>query len=198
MRRAKHAIVGLTLGLMLASAPAWAASDFEDIAVIFETLNQVLENQPTGVSVPWNNPETGNSGTITAVATEIQPDGTPCREYHRTYPGDTASQLVAGKACRTGNGVWSVVEESEVEIAPPWVEPEPEPQWREPEAEPDPVPERGPATAETQRELAGAGYYDGPLDGEMSPALREAILAYQTERDPAFRGDALAARLSED
>lgn len=198
MHKAKHAIAGLTLGLMVAPVPAWAASDFEDIAVIFETLNQVLENQPTGVSVTWSNPQTGNSGTITAIATEIQADGTPCREYHRTYPGDATANLVAGKACRTGNGVWNVVEESEVEAAPPWSEPDPEPQWREPETEPDPVPERGPVTAETQRELAAAGYYDGPVDGQMSPALRNAILAYQTAKDPAFHGDALAARLSED
>ena len=191
--RAAAAVLAVCLG---GGASAWAASEFEDIAVIYEALNQVLESQPTGVAVPWRNPETGNSGTITAVETEIRADGTPCRTYWRTYDGGAEARLVTGKACRTGNGVWNVVEESEVELAPPWREPEPEPQWIEPDPEPL-VAEARPA-AETQRLLADAGYYHGPVDGAMSAALRSAILDYQSARDPAFDGVAVAERLATD
>ena len=120
--RAAAAVWAVCLG---AASPSWAASDFEDIAVIYEALNRVLESQPTGVAVPRRNPETGNSGTSTAVETEIQADGTPCRKYQRTYGGGAEARLVTGKACRAGKGIWNVVEETEVEPAPPWREPSP-------------------------------------------------------------------------
>ena len=36
-------------------------------------------------------------------------------------------------------------------------------------------------TVNVQEALARAGYYDGPIDGELGPMTREAIAAYQAD-----------------
>jgi len=36
-------------------------------------------------------------------------------------------------------------------------------------------------TVNVQQQLASAGYYDGPIDGELGPMTREAIAAYQAD-----------------
>ena len=187
------------------TTPARAVTDFEDISVIVEVLNRVLEFERTGTVVPWENPKTGNSGTIMPIETILGDDGTPCRVYERTYVSGDQSKVVKGKACRSNAGVWKVVEESDVEVAAPeWVEPLPdEPVIADPEIEPDlPDPVTDPVVtasvspaAETQKMLADAGYYNGPIDGEMTPAFRAAILDYEMAHDPAIDGGDLENRL---
>jgi surface antigen len=65
-----------------------------------------LETSKTGQGKTWQNPDSGNSGTITPTRTYQESDGTTCREYrHDVVIGDEKEQ-VTGTACRQADGTW--------------------------------------------------------------------------------------------
>ena len=43
-----------------------------------------LTSKPTGETVAWSNPDSGNSGEITPLRTFLSNDGKLCRDYRRT------------------------------------------------------------------------------------------------------------------
>lgn len=102
---------GLALALLV-SGQAAATSDFRDISIIVATLNDVLEKARTGTTVYWDNPDTGNSGSVTIVKTYYREDETPCRDYSRTTDAaDGTVTMTRGTGCRDGLGVWRLDEE---------------------------------------------------------------------------------------
>ncbi len=67
---------------------------------------QALEHAPSGSQIQWNNPDSGNYGTVTPQATYQAPSGAYCREYqHTIYVGGQAQQGY-GAACRQPDGSW--------------------------------------------------------------------------------------------
>ena len=57
---------------------------------------------PIGKTITWNNPNTGNYGTVTPVREGTSNTGRYCREFLRTIGGTKRY----GVACRQGDGVW--------------------------------------------------------------------------------------------
>lgn len=70
-------------------------------------VQRALENSPTGKSVSWKNPDTGNQYRVTPTRTYYR-DEQPCREY-TTYASIGGKQeQIYGKACRKADGSWQV------------------------------------------------------------------------------------------
>lgn len=71
-------------------------------------MQHALETAPTGRSVSWKNPDTGNQYTVKPTRTYYA-DKQPCREYitHAMIGGK--NQQIYGKACRQADGSWRVV-----------------------------------------------------------------------------------------
>ncbi len=57
---------------------------------------------PIGKTIAWNNPNTGNYGTVTPVREGTSNTGEYCREFRQTI-GGTKRYAVA---CRQGDGAW--------------------------------------------------------------------------------------------
>lgn len=64
---------------------------------------------PLGETIRWNNPQSGNSGTITPLRDGYASNGSYCREYQQTvYVGGRAQQA-SGTACQQPDGTWRIV-----------------------------------------------------------------------------------------
>lgn len=64
---------------------------------------------PIGQAIAWNNPQSGNSGTITPVRDGRDTAGRYCREYQQTVTVGGKKQSAYGTACQTPNGDWEIV-----------------------------------------------------------------------------------------
>ncbi len=74
---------------------------------VFESyaMREAFENTPTGNSVSWINPNTGNSGKITVTRTEVGIRG-PCRDFQRSLVSFGIETVTFGTACRNQFGAW--------------------------------------------------------------------------------------------
>jgi len=61
---------------------------------------------PVGQKLTWNNPETGNSGTVTVVRDNYDSKGSYCRDMHKTSLIDGQSKESSGKVCQQSDGSW--------------------------------------------------------------------------------------------
>ena len=85
-----------------------AKLDERDRLLLGETLQQTMEHGPTNSVGSWNNPDSGNSGTVTPTQTMISANNQPCREFTTTVNiGGELSQAY-GTACRQNDGSWKI------------------------------------------------------------------------------------------
>lgn len=64
---------------------------------------------PVGQQISWNNPESGNYGTITPLRDGTLQSGEQCREFEQTiYVGGRAETGV-GVACKRADGKWDII-----------------------------------------------------------------------------------------
>ena len=105
--RTAATIGGALLGGMLGSSIG-AQLDQEDQARAYRTSQRALETAQPGQSLPWNNPQTGHSGTVTAGNYSKSPSGQYCREYVHTVNIGGKSEKAYGTACRQQDGSWQV------------------------------------------------------------------------------------------
>lgn len=80
--------------------------DERDKQMAADTAQRALDTAPTGTTVGWQNPDTGNSGTVTPTRTYQTASGTYCREYQDTATIDGKPEQVKGTACRQPDGSW--------------------------------------------------------------------------------------------
>lgn len=71
-------------------------------------MQRALETAPTGKSVDWRNPDSGNQYTVRPTRTYYNHQQ-PCREYTTQAIIGGKTQQVYGKACRQADGSWRVV-----------------------------------------------------------------------------------------
>ncbi len=71
-------------------------------------MQRALETAPTGKSVNWSNPDTGNRYTVQPTRTYYR-EHLPCREYLTKAIIDGRPQTLRGSACRQPDGTWHVV-----------------------------------------------------------------------------------------
>lgn len=74
-----------------------------------QEMNRALETAPAGRSVSWQNPDTGNEYNVKPTRTYYE-GSQPCREYTTTAIIGGKHQKIYGRACRTADGSWKVVE----------------------------------------------------------------------------------------
>ena len=71
--------------------------------------SQALESVPSGQSVAWRNPDSGNSGVVTPTRTYQVSTGQYCREYTQTINIGGEKHQSYGTACRQPDGSWKIV-----------------------------------------------------------------------------------------
>lgn len=65
---------------------------------------------PVGQQITWNNPQTGNAGTITPVRDGYASNGAYCREFQQTITVGGQQQQGYGRACQQPDGSWKIVQ----------------------------------------------------------------------------------------
>ena len=92
----------------------WAGSeigkslDKADLAYA-QKAEQKAYDAPLGQQVSWNNPQSGNYGTVTPIRDGSTPSGDYCREYEQTIYVDGYAETAVGVACKRDNGTWEVI-----------------------------------------------------------------------------------------
>ncbi len=100
--------VGGVIGAWLGSEIG-ASLDRADQAYAAQAQQQAHE-APVGSRVTWNNPESGNHGTVTAQRDGQDQNGNYCREYQTTVTIGGETHQAYGTACRQPDGTWVIVE----------------------------------------------------------------------------------------
>jgi len=98
---------GVLLGA-LAGSEIGSSLDRADAAYA-QQANQRAYNAPIGETIRWNNPESGNYGTITPTRSGTDNGGRVCREYSQTIYVGGKQQSGYGTACQQSDGSWQVV-----------------------------------------------------------------------------------------
>lgn len=92
------ALVGSEIGLSL---------DKADLAYANRAQSQAY-SAPVGQSISWNNPDSGNYGTITPTRDGTSTSGRYCREFSQTIYVEGRQQTGYGTACKNNDGTWQV------------------------------------------------------------------------------------------
>jgi len=106
-------VLGATLGAMWGQDIAKGMSDTDKI-FSERTTNDTLEYGKPGEQATWSNPDSGNSGTVTADEPYTNDDGQGCRQFETTVNVEGDARTVTGTACRNADGAWQIVDEPEV------------------------------------------------------------------------------------
>jgi len=74
------------------------------------TAAQQAYIMPVGKQITWNNPQNGNSGTITPVQDGYTTNGAYCREFQQSIIVGGQQQQGYGTACQQPDGSWKIVQ----------------------------------------------------------------------------------------
>ncbi len=100
--------VGTLLGAAIGNQIG-ASLDQQDMALAKQAEFDA-HSAPTGQAIVWDNPETGNSGTVTPVRNGTDPrTGDFCREYQTEIIVGGEVQSGYGTACQRPDGSWEIV-----------------------------------------------------------------------------------------
>jgi len=99
--------VGTLLGAALGNA-AGQSLDRADHTYAQQAAGQAYA-APTGSTIRWNNPQSGNWGTYTPTRDGVGPYGEHCREFQTSIAVSGRIQQGYGTACRQPDGTWRVV-----------------------------------------------------------------------------------------
>ena len=100
--------IGALAGAFVGSEVGKSLDRADKIEMERSTQN-ALESGQTGQTVAWQNPDSGNSGTITPRPAVQRDGGEYCREYQQTITVDGRSEQAYGTACRQSDGSWKIV-----------------------------------------------------------------------------------------
>ncbi|MDO8606058.1 MAG: RT0821/Lpp0805 family surface protein [Phaeospirillum sp.] len=67
------------------------------------------QTAPIGETVSWNNPDSGNSGAVTALKEGVDSSGNRCRDFQSTITVNGKDEAVRGTACRQPDGSWAAM-----------------------------------------------------------------------------------------
>ena len=106
-------VVGGVIGGLLGAGighEVGASLDRADMQYYQATQQKALETAQPGQSLPWNNPQSGHSGTVT-VKNYYQDNSTGqyCREFTNKINVGGKTETGYGTACRQPDGSWQIV-----------------------------------------------------------------------------------------
>ena len=110
--KGKGQLVGIAVGTLLGSlagSEVGKSLDRIDRMYMQKTTQRSLETVPSGKTSSWNNPDSGNSGSVTPLRTYQTAKGTHCRDFRQTVNAGGNSEADNGTACRQSDGTWQVV-----------------------------------------------------------------------------------------
>ncbi len=99
--------IGTLLGAKLGSSIG-GSLDRADMIQYNQTSQRAMEVGQPNQQFPWNNPQSGNSGTVVPQGYYQQANGTYCREYTQTINVGGRLEEAYGTACRQGDGTWKI------------------------------------------------------------------------------------------
>lgn len=99
--------VGTLVGAMVGSEVG-KSLDKADRAAIDRAENRATE-VPIGETIEWNNPDSGNSGSVTPVRDGKDKKGRYCREFRQTIEVGGKLEEGYGTACRKEDGSWQIM-----------------------------------------------------------------------------------------
>jgi surface antigen len=102
------AIVGAGVGGALIGGMVGHGLDNRDKRLASAAAQQAFEQNRAGQTSVWNNPDSGNSGSITPTRTYQIANGQYCRQYQQTIVVGGQPQKAYGTACRQPDGSWSI------------------------------------------------------------------------------------------
>ena len=103
------AIAGLSLAGAYIGSEIGQDMDEADRREMQRRTREALERSPSGATSTWNNPDTGNYGTITPAPGYVE-NGRYCRPYTQTISVDNETRTIRGTACRQSDGAWVIVD----------------------------------------------------------------------------------------
>ena len=71
--------------------------------------NERAHSAPIGETISWNNPESGNSGTVMPVRDGQSTNNRYCREYEQEIFVGGRRETGVGTACQNPDGTWEIV-----------------------------------------------------------------------------------------
>lgn len=101
--------IGALLGAGLGHSIG-ASLDRADMQYYDTTSQRALETAQAGQTLPWNNPQSGNYGSITPAAPYQNNYGQYCREFTQKITVGGKTQSGYGTACRQEDGSWQIVQ----------------------------------------------------------------------------------------
>jgi surface antigen len=110
------ALAGASPGVIVASAIGGALLggfignklDDRDKQLASQAASRAFEQNRTGQANVWNNPNSGNSGSVTPTKTYQLANGQYCREYSQAIVIGGEQHQTYGTACRQADGTWKV------------------------------------------------------------------------------------------
>jgi surface antigen len=82
--------------------------DDRDKRMAAEAAQRAFEHNRTGQASEWQNPDSGNAGSITPTRTYQITNGQYCREYHQEITVGNDQHQAHGTACRQPDGTWKI------------------------------------------------------------------------------------------
>ncbi len=110
--KGKGQLVGVALGTLLGAklgSEVGASLDRADMSYYNTASQHALETAQPGQPLPWSNPQTGNSGTITPSNYYQSAGGQYCREYSQSISVGGQISQGYGTACRQPDGTWQIM-----------------------------------------------------------------------------------------
>jgi surface antigen len=98
---------GVLLGALVGSEIGSSLDKADQVYA--QQANQRAYTAPVGETIRWNNPDSGNYGTITPTRDGRTSSGAYCREYQQTIYVGGKQQSGYGTACQQPDGSWKVV-----------------------------------------------------------------------------------------
>lgn len=105
-------LVGVAAGTLLGAFignSIGSSLDKADQTYANQAANRAFETAPSGQAVGWQNPDSGNNGTIVPKPAYQKSNGQYCREFQQSVTVGGKTQSAYGTACRQPDGSWQIV-----------------------------------------------------------------------------------------
>ena len=99
---------GVLLGALVGSSIGKSLDDVDRLKA--DQAYSQAQSAPVGETIAWNNPNSGNSGTVTPVRDGTSSSGAYCREFQQTVTVGGKTENAYGTACRQPDGSWKIVQ----------------------------------------------------------------------------------------
>ena len=97
---------GVLIGALIGSEIGRSMDDVDRLKA--ERAYGQASTAPIGQSIAWDNPNTGNSGTVTPIREGTKSTGEYCREFQQTVVIGGRQEDAYGVACRQPDGSWKI------------------------------------------------------------------------------------------